>query len=179
MRKCWLCLLMMSLPAFAQQTSNAAPAQAVQPADDQPPAHPITADQVHQLMNLTGIAKMQKQMLQGMMPTLRSSMPPYMPTDVLEDFQTSVLGPEMQTAIVRAYQGHLSEEDAAAVIAFYQTPAGQRMLAATPTIMVEMQAAGKLIGQQVMEEVLARHKAEIDAAKQKYEQSHPSSPPGS
>lgn len=155
--------------AAPTQTAPATPAAA--------PEHPITAEQVHEMMELTGTLRLQKQMLDGMMPALRRTMPAYVPADVMDDFENSVLGPEMDAAIVKTYQEHLSTEDAAATIAFYRTPAGQHALAAMPAILRDLQTAGAQIGMQVMEEVMERHKAEINDAKQKYEMMHPWSAP--
>ncbi|HTV81091.1 MAG TPA: TonB family protein [Acidobacteriaceae bacterium] len=147
------------------------------PEGSQPPAHPITAEQVHEMMQLTGAVNLTKQMLDGMMPTLRQSMPAYMPPDVLDDFEKTLLGSDFEAMMVRTYQAHLSSEDAAVVIAFYKTPAGQHMLAAMPQIAKDSQAAGEQLGQQVMMEVLQRHQTEIEAAKEKYETQHPWSAP--
>ena len=182
MRKivCLSCALFLALPAVAQQ--SAAPAQAAPSATSAPaaaltPDHAVSADQVQQLMDLTGTAALQKQMMHNMMPTLQKAMPPYMPQDVLDDLERSVLGKDMQDAIVRVYQEHLSSDDAAAAIAFYKTPEGQRMLAAMPVILQELQSAGAQIGMKVMQDVMLRHKLEIQAAKDKYDQEHPWSAP--
>jgi TonB family protein len=142
-----------------------------------PPAHPITTEQVHELMQLTGAINLTKQMLDGMMPALRHSMPPYMPNDVLDDFETSLLGADFEAMLVRTYQAHLSADDATAIIAFYKTPSGQHMLAAMPQIAKESQTAGQQLGEQVMMQVLQRHQAEIEAAKEKYDLQHPWSAP--
>lgn len=155
------------------QVVQAAPQPSEAPIPPPPPANPITADQVHELMQLTGTVNLTKQMLDGMMPTLRQSMPPYMPPDVLDDFEKTLLGADFEAMLVHTYQAHLSTEDAAQIIAFYRTPAGQRMMAAMPQIARESQAAGQQLGEQVMIEVLERHKAEIEAAKEKYQTQHP------
>jgi hypothetical protein len=170
----WLmCAVMtMGLPALAQQAAGNAGA-----AQDQPPAHPITLDQVHEMLQLTGAMNLSKQMMQGMMPLLRQSMPPYIPEDVMEDIQNSLMAADLESAVVHAYQAHLSTEDGTAIIAFYKTAAGQRLLSAMPQIMKESQEAGGQLGQQIVEQVLEKHRAEIEAAKQKYEQEHGSSAP--
>lgn len=175
MRKivCLGCALVLALPVVAQQSAAPAQPASAAPALD----HPVTADQVQQLMDLTGTAAMQKQVMHNMMPSLQKAMPPYMPQDVLDDFERSVLGKDMQDAIVRVYQEHLTSDDAAAAIAFYKTPAGQRMLTAMPVILQEMQSAGAQIGMKVMQDVMERHKMEIQAAKDKYDQEHPWSAP--
>ncbi len=146
-------------------------------AQDQPPAHPVTPEQVHEMLQLTGALGMIKQFADAMMPTIRQEMPPYMPDDVFADFQKSFLGANLEDAITRAYQKHVSTEDAAAAIAFYRTPAGQRILAIQPTLEKELQEQGRQLAVQTMMEVLERHKSEIDNAKKQYEASHLWTPP--
>jgi hypothetical protein len=186
MRKsaCLLLALTTSFAVCAQQPANpgsatsAAPApQASSPAPaEAPPDHPITAAQVHELMDLTGMTNLQKQMLEGFMPGLRQMMPPYIPEDVMDDFQKSLLGADMDSLVVRVYQRHLSTEDAEQVIAFYKTPAGKRVLAIMPSVLKETQEGGAQLGEQVMQGVLERHKAEIEAAREKYERVVPGTP---
>lgn len=146
--------------------------------DDQPaPEHPITADQVREMLQLTGTVSLTRQMLDGMMPALKQSLPPYMPADVLSDFENTLLGSDFEAVLIRTYQTHLSVEDGDQIIAFYKTAAGRDLLQAMPEIAKESQQAGRQLGMQVMEEVLQRHQDEIQAAKQKYEMLHPWSAP--
>jgi uncharacterized protein len=192
----WIvCALAFGLTAAGQQAGGSGTPKAVPPAGatpvqnlplaapaaqamDKPPEHPITVDQVHEMMRLTGSANLTKDMLDASMPTLRQSMPAYMPEDVLQDFEKTLLdGGVIDKMVVEAYQAHLSAEVAAEIIAFYKTDAGQRMLAVMPQIMKDTQAAGEKAGEQTMMDVLQRHKAEIDAAKQKYEQQIPGTAP--
>lgn len=197
MRKniCIVCALAFGLTAAGQQAGGSGTPKPVPPAGatpvhnlplaapaaqaaNKPPEHPITVDQVHEMMRLTGSANLTKDMLDASMPTLRQSMPAYMPEDVLQDFEKTLLdGGVIDTMVVQAYQAHLSTEVAAEIIAFYKTDAGQRMLAVMPQIMKDTQAAGEKAGEQTMMDVLERHKAEIDAAKQKYEQQIPPTAP--
>jgi TonB family protein len=149
------------------------------PADLAPPEHPITEEQVQELMDLTGMAMLQRQMLQGLMPAIRQSMPPYVPDDVLEDFENRIMGGDMKALIVKAYQNHVSTEDAAAMIEFYKTPAGHRAILVMPVLMRELQETGAQLGQETMEKVIEAHHLEIEAAKEKYEQEHSWSPPQS
>lgn len=185
-KQVWLlcAAIVATLPALAQQPATSPAGSAAQhstppAASDEvaPPEHPITADQVHEMMSLMGLANLQKQMMGAMVPYLRQSLPPYMPEDVIQDFQTSLLGSDMDSLVVNAYQKRLSTEDGVAIIAFYKTPAGRHAIAATPVVMKDLQSQGARIGQTVMMEVLERHRSEIEAAQQKYEQEHPSTPP--
>lgn len=147
------------------------------PADFAPPEHPITNEQVQELMDLTGMTSLQREMIQQLMPSIRQAMPPYIPDDVLEDFKNRILGGDMQALIVKAYQNHVSTEDAAAMIEFYKTPAGHHAILMMPVLMKELQQDGAQLGQETMIKVFQDHHLEIDAAKQKYEQEHPWSAP--
>jgi hypothetical protein len=141
------------------------------------PAHPATPEQVKEILQLTGSARLQKQMIGMMMPMLKAGMPPYMPADVMEDFGNSLAGADWEAVMIRSYQAHVSTEDAATAIAFYSTPAGQRFVAAAPVILQETRTAATELSIQLLQEAIARHRTEIDAAKQKYEMSHPWSAP--
>lgn len=142
-----------------------------------PPAHPVTAAQVHEMLQLTGAMHLASQFMNAMMPAVQQQMPPYMPQDVLADFRKSFVSANLEDAITRVYQKHLSTEDAAAAIAFYKTPAGQDFLAVQPIMEKEFQEAGRQLAFQTMVDVLQRHKSEIDGAKKEYEASHFWTPP--
>ncbi|HEX4310803.1 MAG TPA: DUF2059 domain-containing protein [Acidobacteriaceae bacterium] len=181
----FLCAGMMGMTALAQQpgTKPASPARAAAPAgpqkttQDAPPAHPITAAQVREMMRLTGAANLQKQMLATMLPYLKQSMPPDVPGDVLDDFGAKMAQFNMEPMILKSYQAHLSTEDAAQIIAFYKTSAGQRLIVAMPLVMKEMQQGGAEMGQQIMQQVVEQHHVEIENAEKKYQQEHPAGAP--
>ncbi|MGC2638272.1 MAG: TonB family protein [Acidobacteriaceae bacterium] len=163
----------------SMQVLGAAVPPGTTPDDLKPPENPITAEQTQELMQLTGMAAMQRKMMDGLMPILRQSMPPYMPEDVLTDFEDRLVGGDMQALVVQSYQKHFSQEDADAMIAFYKTPAGRRAILMMPVLMKELQDGGAHLGQETMQKVLEAHHLEIEQAKQKYEQEHPWAPPKS
>lgn len=73
-----------------------------------------------------------------------------------------------------AYQKYFSQEDMQSVIEFYRSPAGARLLAAQPLITSYAQQQLHSIGEKIGQEVYLRHKDEIDAARNKYEEGqHP------
>jgi len=165
----WACVVLtMSLPAVAQQVEWN-PDKAAE--DARLPVHPVTAAQVHQLLVLTNSDNLKKQMMNGMTPYLRQAMP-FLPADVMDDFQARMEKADLEPMAVESYQKHLSTEDATQLIAFYETPAGKRVIAAMPLILRETQQAGAQLGQQVMKDTMEAHKAEIEAAIQKYKQQH-------
>lgn len=62
---------------------------------------------------------------------------------------------------VPVYSKYYSDEEIKQLIQLYQTPVGQKLLGATPSIIAELQAAGQKwgeeLGKQSMMEVLAEH----------------------
>jgi|HubBroStandDraft_5_1064220.scaffolds.fasta_scaffold88933_2 hypothetical protein len=179
MRKIAWLFLLGALPVWAATTTakpglgtNMAAASSENPA----PEHPVTAAQVHEILELTGTGTLKREMLDGMLPNLKQMMP-YMPADVGADLQRTLGTADFEGAMVRSFQQHLSTEDAAQIIAFYQSPAGQHMIGVMPKILNEGQDAGSELGQQVMFEVIQRHKDEIDAAAKVYHEEHPVTAP--
>jgi hypothetical protein len=177
------CALVLSASAFAQQASTPAaqhPASATpqQPASAStapaitPPANPITTAQIKEMQELTGVNSMQKRIVASAMQYYRSSFPPYIPQDVVEDLGKSLETADLSSQAATIYPKYISTEDAAKIIEFYKTPAGQRMIAAQPEMMTEIQRSSVQTAQQVAKDVIARHKPEIEAAQQKYMQEH-------
>jgi hypothetical protein len=174
----WL-VLVVTLPVLAA-TTTAKPGSgtngATASSENLPPAHPVTAAQVYQILTLTGTDTVKREMLDGLLPHMKQMMP-YMPADVVEDLRRSLGTTDFEGAMVRSFQQHLSAEDAAQIIAFYKSPAGQHMIGVMPKILNDGQDAGSELGQQVMFEVIQRHKDEIDAAAKSYHAEHPAAAP--
>ena len=94
----------------------------------------------------------------------------------MADLQRTLGTADFEGAMVRSFQQHLSTEEAAQIIAFYRSPAGKHMIAVMPSVLNEGQDAVADLGQQVMLEVMQRHKDEIDAAAKVYHEEHPQKP---
>ena len=62
--------------------------------------------------------------------------------------------------LVPIYDKHLSADDLEALIVFYQTPSGKRLISVLPLIMSESGAAGEKYGAQVAERVIKKMQAE-------------------
>ncbi len=135
-----------------------------------PPANPITDAQVHELMELTGTDKLKDQLTQYFMTRMQQA--PFMPKDVLDDMHTSLEKVDVNTNATATYKKYLSTEDAAAIIAFYKTPAGKTLVKATPQIMGEVERTAMQTGQQVAHDVIERHRPEIEAAQKQYQAQH-------
>jgi len=174
--------LILTTAAFGQQStapadssSRTAPSQASN-AVDQPPEHPCTVAQVRELLELTGANQLRIQVMRKMMTQLGQALPPFMPKDVIDEMESRLEKIDVEPMAVQAYQRHLSTEDAAQLIAFYETPAGQHVVRILPIVTGELQDAGSKEGQRVAQEVIQQHVDEIKAAAAKYQQEHAAPP---
>jgi uncharacterized protein len=172
----WMGLVLaIGLSAAAENTApkaaNEKAAAASEATMEQAPAHPVTSEQVMEILDLTGTVAVKQQMLDGLLPHVKAMLP-YMPQSVLDDIRQSMSIADFDGAVIRAYQKRLSTEEAAEIIAFLRTPAGRTMVTAFPQIRDEGQQAGAELGQQVVLEVIQRHQEEIEAARKKYQQEH-------
>ncbi len=178
-----LCSFALLGSALAQQTpsSSTAPAKAPAassssaPAAAQAPANPLTDAQAKQMLQMTGAIDMKEQLLHSVMNYFRTAMP-FMPKDVSDDLETSFGKLDLETPIIAIYKQHISANDAVAIIAFYKTPAGKNMIEAMPIIMQQSQQVGLQLGRKTAQEVVERHRPEIEAAAKQYQQEHAPKP---
>jgi hypothetical protein len=178
-----LCSFTLLGSALAQQTpsSSTAPAKAPgassssAPAATQAPANPLTDAQAKQMLQMTGALEMKEQLLHSVMNYFRTSMP-FMPKDVSDDLEQSFGKLDLETPIIAIYKQHISASDADAIIAFYKTPAGKDMIQAMPEIMQQSQQVGLQLGRKTAQEVVERHRPEIEAAAKQYQQEHAPKP---
>jgi len=173
-RLAWIVLLG-SVPLLAANTAKPGGVRnlvATTAAENRTPAHPVSVAQVYEILELTGTNTQKREMLDGLLPHLKEMMP-WMPENVVADLQRTLGTADFEGAMVRSFQQHLSTEEAAQIIAFYKSPAGRHMIAVMPAVLNEGQDAVADLGQQVMLEVMQRHKDEIDAAAKVYHEEHP------
>src|SRR5215469_2874263 len=140
-----VCITALSVAALAQQPSTstgqkpaAPPAPANEPAI-KPPANPITPAQIKEMQQLTGAEETKKRIVANAMQFYRSQFPSYVPQDVIDDLAKSLEGADLESHAAEIYPKYISTEDAAKIIAFYKSPAGQRMIAAQPYMASELQ----------------------------------------
>jgi hypothetical protein len=172
-----LCCFLIAAPAIAQRSAASSPT-ATSSAESQtppPPAHPITDEQAKEMLELTGANDIKTQLMQGMMNYFRQSMP-FIPKDVMGDLEQSLEKLDLQTPMIEAYKQRISQDDATAIIAFYKTPAGKDMIKAMPVLMRQAQQMGIQMGRQTAQEVVTRHRPEIEAAAKQYQQEHAPKP---
>jgi hypothetical protein len=167
--------------AFAQQASTPAPASATPkaagPIKQAPagPAHPLTDAQAQEMLAVTGADKIKAEMTQSMLAYFQARAP-FLPKDVTDDLQQSFQKMDLSAPIVAIYKQHISAEDATNIIAFYKTPAGKNLMNTLPDILQQSQMASMQLGQKTVQEVMARHRPEIEAAAKQYQQEHAPKP---
>ena len=184
MRKASLALscFLLAGAAFAQQAPSATPsspaaAPAASKAPAAPPAvaNPLTDAQAKEMLEITGASTMKEQLQQTMVNYIHTNMP-FLPKDVSDDLDQSFLKLDLETPIIAVYKQHISTEDATAVIAFYKTPAGKDMMKAMPEILQQTQQIGVQLARKTAQDVIQRHRPEIEAAAKQYQEEHAPKP---
>jgi len=127
------------------------------------------------MLEMTGAIAMKDQLMHTMLTYFRTNMP-FLPQDVSDDLEQSFQKLDLETPIIAIYKQHISTEDANAIIAFYKTPAGKNMIQALPEIMQQSQQIGIQMGRKTAQEVVERHRPEIEAAAKQYQQDHAPKP---
>ncbi len=113
-------------------------------------------DLVKALMQKIGAGNVGKQAMEQMIPALKQ-MVPDAPESFWDDVLAEVNADELENLIIPVYQKHFNDEDIKAINAFYDTPAGQKMIGKMPVIMQESMAIGQQWGQQLAQEVLQKY----------------------
>ena len=156
-----------STTQHATQSTTQAPSPQLQqrsPGEPPPPAHPATPAQIREYLELTHSQENAKTAFGQLVAGSRARAPQYFPADFWSDLTNSLDAIDVVAQFTPIYQRYFSQEDMAAAIAFYKTPAGKDILQVQP---LAASAAGELLrteGQRVGQATFARHKAEIDAA---------------
>jgi hypothetical protein len=123
------------------------------------------------MLAMTGASDMKDQLQHSMMTYFQSNMP-FMPQDVSTDLEQSFQRLDLETPIIAIYKQHISTEDATAIIAFYKTPAGKDMMKAMPELLQQSQQVSVQLARKTAQEVVQRHRPEIEAAAKKYQEEH-------
>jgi hypothetical protein len=121
-----------------------------------------------EMLEVTGAADMGNlmvdQMLPMMEPSFRQGYPNASDAQIAEALAIFAEGfrarnDQMNRDIAEIYEDLLSADDMRAIIAFYRTPAGQRVLEAMP---VAMERAG-ILGERIAQDILATEGARMEA----------------
>ena len=92
------------------------------------PATPDPHAKVRLLLEMTGAGNLGTQMIDGMMGNFRQSMPD-VPDQFWTAFRAKVKASDMVEMVIPIYEKHLTPAGIDAIIAFYSSPAGKRLVA--------------------------------------------------
>jgi len=110
------------------------------------------AQKVRKLLELSGSGDIGKQMMDQMFTSFRRAMP-NVPVEFWEEASRDVTANDFVTMLVPVYQKHFSTAEVDQLIAFYQSPIGQKLVHEQPGILQDSVAAGRVFGQQVAAKV--------------------------
>lgn len=148
-------LALLLLPGLAVQAQTAAPSSAATTATAD--EHASKERDIRRLLEVTGASKLGAQMMTTMIQSFKQTMP-QAPSGFWDDFQKEIDMGELVEKIVPIYDRHLSDEDIRAAIAFYESPAGQRLITSQPVILQESMAVGMEWGQTLGKKAVAKMK---------------------
>ncbi|MCL1139059.1 DUF2059 domain-containing protein [Shewanella pneumatophori] len=119
-------------------------------------AEQASAESVKLLMNKTGAGELGVQAMNQMLPALKN-MVPNAPESFWSDYMAEFDSEALVELTVPIYQKYLTEEEVLALNAFYDTPAGKKLIKVQPQIMQESMMAGQQWGQTVAEDVIKKY----------------------
>lgn len=144
---------------------------------------PTKEADIRKLLMLTGTDKLVNQMLDSMEESIRPLMTSSLPAGeyrgklvelFFEKFHSKAAGQQIIEMAIPAYAQYYTDDEVKQLIAFYETPLGQKTVEVTPQLMAAMQKGGQEwgenLGQECMIEVLTEH-PELKKAMQ--EAAHP------
>jgi hypothetical protein len=156
-------------PSAAPAPAQANPASTVASVAPQK-TDPAKAADIQRLLEIAGTKKMMADSMAGLLanvrPTLVKSLPPgpyreKLITLFFERVQTKLQPQQFIDMAAAAYDKYLTDDEIKGLIAFYQTPLGQKTLTVLPQLTIELQTkgleAGEQAGRESMQEVLAEH----------------------
>jgi len=112
---------------------------------------------VKDLLNKTGSGQMGVQAMQQMLPALKK-MVPDAPEKFWQDFMAEVSPNDLVNMVIPIYQKHLTQKEIHDINAFYDTPAGKKLIRVQPYIVQESMAAGQIWGQNIAQKVITKYK---------------------
>ena len=137
---------------------------------DQKKIDPVKEADIRKLLELAGANAVMEQTMQGMEKNIKPLMTNALPAGeyretlvdlFFEKFHSKLDLQKLRELAIPMYDKYFSDEELKGLIAFYQTPLGQKAVKVMPQLSAELMEAGSKmgedIGRQSMMEVLAEH----------------------
>src|SRR5579863_1850314 len=115
--------------------------------------------EIEKMLRLTGMEKLTQQMMAQMIDGFKKQMPDA-PSDFWNKFQQKLDTHELIEKIMPVYDKYYTVEDLKAINAFYESPAGQKILSTLPQVMRESMQIGQEWGARIGKQAAAEADAE-------------------
>jgi hypothetical protein len=129
------CSLLTVAPAFADDASKQAT--------------------IRKLIEVTGAAQMGKQVMDTLFQQVKP-LYPSVPGELWDELASLFTPGEMVELVVPIYDKHFDQEELEALLAFYESPTGRKLLSKMPAVMQESVGVGNAWGQKKALELMKR-----------------------
>lgn len=134
----------------------------------QTPVAPEKAENIRRLLELTGAHNLAQQVIEQMLSSLRGSVPgdrPEIRDKIIsiyeEEMKRSFTVEKLNAYIIPIYDKYFTGDELIALIAFYETPLGKKVVGVLPQIYTESSNAGEKLGLEVQERATERITNEV------------------
>jgi hypothetical protein len=150
-----LVLLVVAAPALAQTKMD-----------------PEKEKKIRRVLEVTGAQRMMSQMAGQMIASFKKAQPG-VPEEFWNRFEEKFGSEDLIDQLVPIYDKYYSKQDLDGLLAFYESPVGQKVLKTMPQVMQESMQVGQAWGKQKAEEVIKEIK-EYQSKQQQKKQPAPS-----
>ena len=168
----------------AEKPARQAPAQPKSPEGTSAKVDPAKEADIRQLMDVTGVNGLGEQLMNAGIAQFRANVTESQPDNPRAKqfvdafavrFQKHFDPHSLTDTVIPIYDKYLSNEDLKALLEYYKSPFGQRMLKILPEVARDSQLAGFTLGQKAADEAMDDLKAEYPefVPNSKEEEQHP------
>ena len=116
-------------------------------------------EDIRRLMEVSGAGNLAVQVMNQMLSPIKRAMPK-VPEEFWTKFMAKVDTDELIDVTIPIYAKYFTPDEIKQLLAFYQTPLGQKVIATLPAVMQESMVAGQKWGQQLVPRLFDELKAE-------------------
>jgi hypothetical protein len=125
--------------------------------DANPSAAPPRDEDIYELLDVMGSMKLMEQVMDQLAVAFGRA-DPNIPKSFWAEMKKRLQKEDLYKMVAPAYRKNLSSGDVKAMLAFYKTPAGQRVIKVLPAITQETMTVGQAWGEQIARDIAAEAK---------------------
>ena len=112
---------------------------------------------IRQLLKITGYDQMIKTSIAAYMPQLKKVAPKASDEFWEETLKETLNSTAIEEQLISVYQSHYSEEETLALISFYKSPVGVKLVTTTPTILKASREIAKTWGAKAARQMVKKY----------------------